>query len=138
MALEVQVLNQDRNKNVAVLNRIMEFQTSPPDNWISNINADIKKKNNKNTAQIQCLDLCMYGQKNTVRNILCFSKFAITGLIQNSCLKKHLRNSCIGNRFILVLNYILQIFLKSNNKNSLLTDFQYIRLFLAFCFIQTY
>jgi hypothetical protein len=44
MALEIQVLALDRHKNVAGLNRLMGFQPSKCDNWISNDdNTDINK-----------------------------------------------------------------------------------------------
>jgi len=38
MTLEIHVLAQDRHKYVAGLNRLMESQHSPFDNWISNDN----------------------------------------------------------------------------------------------------
>jgi hypothetical protein len=36
MVFEIQVLDWDMHKNVAVLNRLMGFQPSTCDNWISN------------------------------------------------------------------------------------------------------
>ena len=41
MTLETQVMAWDRHKNVAELNRLMGFQPSPLDNWISNGNTYI-------------------------------------------------------------------------------------------------
>ena len=41
MMLEIQVLAWDRQRNVAGLNWLMEFQPSPLDNWIFNCNTDI-------------------------------------------------------------------------------------------------
>jgi hypothetical protein len=37
MTLEIQVLAWDRHTNMTELNRLMGFQPSPLDNWISNI-----------------------------------------------------------------------------------------------------
>lgn len=42
-ALEIEGLGSDRHTNVMVLNQLMGYQPSPPDNLISNGNTDIKK-----------------------------------------------------------------------------------------------